>query len=302
MHKFQHLQHTKEEIDRCNIEIQWLHTSIVDEHHEFDEIMKKMEKSPDPWNIEAHEFIDQQHAVNRMLLAQILDIYALQGFTGDPTPGVSKSLSWPLEVTPEPVTCGDDNGSDSNSNDDLSDALLADLGGLDLAPAPGLQPPQTHLHDRSGPGLLPNQQPWQPLAITTYHRHQPPPPPASLQPLPSTTATSALALAIPNTSPTAAATSALAPATPNALPSLQQKARWKQEHMEAKVTYKQALQEAQDQVQMLAKSLHAQFQKHFIEHYYEKIMQTLHMQKNHKKAGSWNAFVSMKTQRMIAGE
>ncbi|KAG6875478.1 hypothetical protein C0993_009034, partial [Termitomyces sp. T159_Od127] len=80
----------------------------------------------------------------------------------------------------------------------------------------------------------------------------------------------------------------------------QQKAQRKQERMEAKVTYKQALREAQDQVRMLAKSLQAQSQKHSVEHYYEEIMQTSRMQKNRKKAGSWNAFVSMETQRMNA--
>ncbi|KAG6875477.1 hypothetical protein C0993_009033 [Termitomyces sp. T159_Od127] len=130
MRKFQRLQRAKEEINRCNIEIRRLHTSIVDEHHEFDEIMKKMGESPDPLNIEVHEFIDRRRAVNRMLLARIWDTYALQGFTGNPTPGVSKSSSRPLEVTPEPITCGDDNDSDSDSNDDLGDALLEDLGGL----------------------------------------------------------------------------------------------------------------------------------------------------------------------------
>ncbi|KAG6892945.1 hypothetical protein C0992_011800 [Termitomyces sp. T32_za158] len=57
MHKFQRLQHAKEEIDRCNVEIQQLHTSIVDEHQEFNVIMKKMQDSPDPLNIEVRDFI-----------------------------------------------------------------------------------------------------------------------------------------------------------------------------------------------------------------------------------------------------
>ncbi|KAG6858662.1 hypothetical protein C0995_014905, partial [Termitomyces sp. Mi166 len=80
----------------------------------------------------------------------------------------------------------------------------------------------------------------------------------------------------------------------------QEKVQQKQEQTKAKATYQQALQEAQNQVRMLAEGLRAQFQKHSVEHYYEEIMQTAHLQKNCKKAGSWNAYVSMETQQMNA--
>ncbi|KAG6871728.1 hypothetical protein C0992_010408 [Termitomyces sp. T32_za158] len=53
---------------------------------------------------------------------------------------------------------------------------------------------------------------------------------------------------------------------------------------------------------MLAEGLRARFQKHSVEHYYEELMQTARLQKNRKKAGSWNAYVSMETQQMNAGE
>ncbi|KAG6885321.1 hypothetical protein C0995_009408 [Termitomyces sp. Mi166 len=42
---------------------------------------------------------------------------------------------------------------------------------------------------------------------------------------------------------------------------------------------------------MLADGLQSQFQKHSVEYYYKEIMQTSHLQKKHKKAGSWNAFL-----------
>ncbi|KAG6899246.1 hypothetical protein C0993_011969 [Termitomyces sp. T159_Od127] len=77
-----------------------------------------------------------------------------------------------------------------------------------------LQPPQTHLHDCFRPEPLPDQPPWQPLAIAAHHCHQPLPPSASLRPSLPTTATSVPAPAIPNASSTTTATSAPAPATP----------------------------------------------------------------------------------------
>ncbi|KAG6894846.1 hypothetical protein C0992_004329 [Termitomyces sp. T32_za158] len=80
----------------------------------------------------------------------------------------------------------------------------------------------------------------------------------------------------------------------------EQKARMKQERLEAKQTYQEALSEAQDQVHVLAEGLHARFQKHLVEHYYQEIMQTSRLQKKRKKSGPWAAFVSMETRRMNA--
>ncbi|KAG6859475.1 hypothetical protein C0995_008118, partial [Termitomyces sp. Mi166 len=93
----------------------------MDKHREFNKIIKKMGENSDPLNVEVHNFIDQRCAVNRMLLTQIQDTYALQGFTGDPTPGISKpkSLSQPSAVTPEPITRVDPDCSDSDSDDEL---------------------------------------------------------------------------------------------------------------------------------------------------------------------------------------
>ncbi|KAG6901167.1 hypothetical protein C0995_016183 [Termitomyces sp. Mi166 len=70
----------------------------------------------------------------------------------------------------------------------------------------------------------------------------------------------------------------------------------KQERSDTKATYQQALQEAQDHVHMLAEGLQSQFQKHSVEYYYKEIMQTSCLQKKRKKAGSWNAFVSIEMQ------
>ncbi|KAG6870334.1 hypothetical protein C0995_013711, partial [Termitomyces sp. Mi166 len=51
---------------------------------------------------------------------------------------------------------------------------------------------------------------------------------------------------------------------------------------------------------MLAEGLQLQLQKHSVEYYYKEIMQASCLQKKHKKAGSWNAFVSIETQWMNA--
>ncbi|KAG6865303.1 hypothetical protein C0993_008160, partial [Termitomyces sp. T159_Od127] len=85
----------------------------------------------------------------------------------------------------------------------------------DLGPALGLQPPQNHPHDYSGPGALLGRPPQQPSGITVCHHHQPPPPPATPPAITAMTVTSALALAI---TPPVTATSAPAPATPGAPP------------------------------------------------------------------------------------
>ncbi|KAG6883557.1 hypothetical protein C0992_008486 [Termitomyces sp. T32_za158] len=68
---YQRLQHVKEEITRCNIEIQCLHTSIIDEHQKFDEIMKKMLESPDSLNLE-DSLVTPNQACQRLLFRPLL--------------------------------------------------------------------------------------------------------------------------------------------------------------------------------------------------------------------------------------
>ncbi|RDB30730.1 hypothetical protein Hypma_005885 [Hypsizygus marmoreus] len=77
-----------------------------------------------------------------------------------------------------------------------------------------------------------------------------------------------------------------------------EKAVKKARRLEEKNTYREALRDAHDQVFSLAEGLRSCFQKHSTDYYLEEIMQGSRLKKNHKNAGSWNAFVSMEVKRI----
>jgi len=82
----------KEEIIRCNVEIQRLHTSIVDECKHFNAILAQCEQE-DPENPivgAVQEFITQRTRVNSVIAAKLFRIYALEGFTGKKSIGIRK--------------------------------------------------------------------------------------------------------------------------------------------------------------------------------------------------------------------
>lgn len=72
--------------------------------------------------------------------------------------------------------------------------------------------------------------------------------------------------------------------------------------MEEKVSYQEALQNAQNEVVKLGEKLRAQFQKHTVSYYIEEIIQVSRRQKVKKDVGPWNAFVSMEVKRINAGQ
>jgi hypothetical protein len=82
----------REEITRCNIEVQRLHTSIADEGKFFDTVLSQSsERGPILGAVQ--EFVLRRNRVNAVVWGMLLKIYALEGFTGNKAIGVRKGQS-----------------------------------------------------------------------------------------------------------------------------------------------------------------------------------------------------------------
>ncbi|KAJ3817842.1 hypothetical protein F5880DRAFT_1626200 [Lentinula raphanica] len=80
------IQHAREEITRCNVELRRLHTSIVDENKFFSRILHDLEGSL--MHGPVSEYIDRRQSINQLLLMRIHQTYNLEGYTGERTPGI----------------------------------------------------------------------------------------------------------------------------------------------------------------------------------------------------------------------
>ncbi|KAJ3816812.1 hypothetical protein F5880DRAFT_1512320, partial [Lentinula raphanica] len=80
------IQHAREEITRCNVELRRLHTSIVDENKLFSRILRDLEGSL--MHGPVSEYIDRRQSINQLLLTRIHQTYSLEGYTGERTPGI----------------------------------------------------------------------------------------------------------------------------------------------------------------------------------------------------------------------
>ncbi|KAG6819075.1 hypothetical protein H0H93_015744, partial [Arthromyces matolae] len=161
MRRYQRLQRAKEEVIRCNVETRRLHTSIVDEHRHFKEVLASLDIA-NPLRVAVNDHITRRMAVNDVLLARITHIHLIPEFSGNSQPGIRKGLSTeqlstdaalgntsdqtptiplaqdgtvlpqneaqPLGLNPG-LTSGTSDLSDSD-DDDPSDELLGDIGGL----------------------------------------------------------------------------------------------------------------------------------------------------------------------------
>ncbi|KAG1785411.1 uncharacterized protein HD556DRAFT_1435133 [Suillus plorans] len=88
MRQWLRIQRAKEEIERCNVEVRRLHTSIVDEDRHFTRVLSSLEDSPLYFAVQ--EFCTHRRLVNSQLLDRIFQIYALPGFSGVASPGLRK--------------------------------------------------------------------------------------------------------------------------------------------------------------------------------------------------------------------
>ena len=78
----------QEEVSRCNVEVRRLHTGIYDDAVHFKSVVRKLKEGNSPMYEAVKTFARRRNATHRALLKRIRKIYALPGFTGDPSPGV----------------------------------------------------------------------------------------------------------------------------------------------------------------------------------------------------------------------
>ncbi|KAI6015947.1 hypothetical protein EDC04DRAFT_2870426 [Pisolithus marmoratus] len=83
-----HVQHAHEEVIQCNIKIWHLHTAIMDEHHLFDSVLKKLKAESSPILGAMAEHCQHCCHINTHILARLQCIYVMNGFLGNITPGI----------------------------------------------------------------------------------------------------------------------------------------------------------------------------------------------------------------------
>ncbi|KAI0640521.1 hypothetical protein C8Q79DRAFT_1004171 [Trametes meyenii] len=86
------ISHAQEEILRCNIEVRRVHTSILDEDRILAEIVARHKEASDPLTGPLAEFSIRRRRVNARVLATIMQIYALDGYTGTGTLGRRRGI------------------------------------------------------------------------------------------------------------------------------------------------------------------------------------------------------------------
>ena len=127
MKKYQRVKRAREEIIRCNIEVRRLRTSIVDENVQFTNILARLKNENSRLLGPVGEYIHRRRGVNTLLLARILQIHELKGFTGEKTVGVRKGAETATEdsLTPAVSTETEDDGQE-----DADDEITGQIGGL----------------------------------------------------------------------------------------------------------------------------------------------------------------------------
>ncbi|KAF9789733.1 hypothetical protein BJ322DRAFT_1001037 [Thelephora terrestris] len=88
--RFFRVRRAHEEIQRCNVEIRRLVTSIHDEAQRHPDILKALAEQKSPVLGAVSEYFLRRRRVNGMLLGQVQQIFDLDGFTGDRTRGRRK--------------------------------------------------------------------------------------------------------------------------------------------------------------------------------------------------------------------
>ena len=105
----------KEEVTRCNVEVRRLHTGIVDDAIHFKSTVRKLKEEGSPLYEAVKSFAKRRNVTHRALLKKIRKIYALPGFTGDPSPGVRVGRDDTVNMLL------DDNDVDETNSNDILD-------------------------------------------------------------------------------------------------------------------------------------------------------------------------------------
>ena len=88
--RFFRVRRAHEEIQRCNIEIRRIFTSIHDETDQHSDILKALADQKNPIFGAVHDYSTRRRRVNTLLLERIQQVFDLDGFTGDRTLGRRK--------------------------------------------------------------------------------------------------------------------------------------------------------------------------------------------------------------------
>jgi len=135
--KFLRVRRAREEINRCNIEVRRLFTSIHEENQRFNITLKSLADWSDGTLGAVRHYCTHRRHVNSLLLERITCTFALDGFTGNRTLGLRKGGS---------SLCMDDLGElgsgsyavEDDDNDELKEGEAEDIDEIDTDQIDGL--------------------------------------------------------------------------------------------------------------------------------------------------------------------
>jgi hypothetical protein len=88
MKQAQRISRARDEIYNCNIDVRQLHTHLLDETYELQQISRKLKAQGHPVAGAVKDFVIRRSRINIHLLNRVDDIHNIKGFTGSKTPGI----------------------------------------------------------------------------------------------------------------------------------------------------------------------------------------------------------------------
>ena len=122
------VRRAREEIDRWNIKVRRLFTSIYNEDQKLNNVLKVLVDKDNLILGATREYCTRCHRVNAFLLERIKCIFSLDGFIGTSTPGSRKGSCLPCVDVGMLAGCGYMIGGDDDNDDDG----LKDGGGEEI--------------------------------------------------------------------------------------------------------------------------------------------------------------------------
>ena len=136
--KFLCVRRAHEEIDRCDIEVRRLFTSIYDEDRKFDDVLKGLVDKNNIIFGAMREYCVCHRHVNTLLLERIRCIFSIDGFTGSRTLGSRKGSHSPLVDVGTLAGCAYTIGGDGDGDEGLKDGGDEDIDEADTDQLDGL--------------------------------------------------------------------------------------------------------------------------------------------------------------------
>lgn len=116
--RFFRVRRAHEEIQRCNVEIRRLFTSIHDEAQQHSNTLRLLTEQKNPVLGAVNEYCTRRRRVNALLLGQIQQVFDLDGFIGDRTLGRRKD-SQATQVDGELEKYDSEDGDEAEDVDDV---------------------------------------------------------------------------------------------------------------------------------------------------------------------------------------